>query len=188
MYLIIDTETSGLPINFSAPISELNNWPKILWLGYVLLSENFEIIREGNFYINPNENIPNNVTKITNISNEIAKKYGNSISEVLNILKIVSKKAKYLIGHNLEYDYKVISAEIIRNDLRFSLNRKKRICLMKTSKDYVKVKNLNGEIINPKLSELFEKLFSKKFDMKNSFDDIYCAHQCFIKLKEIKII
>ena len=28
MYLIFDTETTGLPKDFNAPISDSNNWPK----------------------------------------------------------------------------------------------------------------------------------------------------------------
>lgn len=188
MYLIIDTETSGLPRDFSAPISDIENWPKILWLGYVLLDENLEKIREGNYFISQNEKIPQNVTRITNISNEVVEKYGNSILEILNIFKEISKKTKYLIGHNLEFDYKVIGAEIERNGFQFSLKRKKKICLMKASKSYVNIKDSNDKLTNPKLSELYEKLFSKKYEMKNSFDDIDYARKCFIKLREKMII
>ena len=188
MYLIFDTETSGLPRNISAPISDLENWPKILWLGFVLLNENLEIIRKGNYYVNPDEKILINVTRITGISNEIVEKYGNSTFEILTIFKDVCRKAKFLVGHNLDYDYKVISAEIKRNNLDFSLTRKKRICLMKSSMEYVKKKDADGELTFPRLSELFEKLYKENYDMKNSNDDIEYAMKCFIKLKEKKII
>lgn len=188
MYLIFDTETSGLPRNFSAPISDLENWPKILWLGFVLLNENLEIIRKGNYYINPEELILINVTKITGISDEIAEKYGNSIFEILTVFKDVARKAKFLVGHNLDYDYKVLSAEIKRNNFDFTLTRKKRICLMKGSKKYVNKKDTEGELTFPRLSELFEKLYQENYDMKNSNDDIEYAMKCFIKLKEKKVI
>ena len=31
MYLIYDTETTGLPKNFSAPVSDSDNWPRLVY-------------------------------------------------------------------------------------------------------------------------------------------------------------
>jgi hypothetical protein len=46
MYLFIDTETTGLPKNYKAPLHDLSNWPRLIqiaWLlynstGYILVS------------------------------------------------------------------------------------------------------------------------------------------------------
>lgn len=32
MYLFFDTETTGLPKNWKAPVSDLNNWPRLVQL------------------------------------------------------------------------------------------------------------------------------------------------------------
>ena len=40
MYLIFDTETTGLPRNFKAPITDTDNWPRVVQLGTMLLSLN----------------------------------------------------------------------------------------------------------------------------------------------------
>ena len=188
MYLIIDTETSGLPYDFSAPISRLDNWPRVIWLGFILLDENLEIIREGNYYINPGMKISENVAKVLGISDEIVQKYGNPTSEILHIFKDVCKNAKYLIGHNLDYDYKVISAEIIRNNFNLSLKRKKRICTMINSKEFVNKKSSDNKLTYPKLSDLFKKLYEEDFFSKCPFDDVKYAVKCFIKMREKEMV
>jgi len=92
---------------------------------FILLDENGEIVREGYYYVNPNVEIPVNITRIFGVSTEMVVKYGNSMEEILHILQTVVKKSKYIIGHNVEFDYKIISAEIVRNKAAFSLKRKK---------------------------------------------------------------
>ncbi|KAF0237889.1 MAG: DNA polymerase III subunit [Prolixibacteraceae bacterium] len=36
MYLFFDTETTGLPKNWKAPVTDLNNWPRLVQLAYLL--------------------------------------------------------------------------------------------------------------------------------------------------------
>jgi len=35
MYLFFDTETTGLPKNWKAPIEDLNNWPRLVQLAWL---------------------------------------------------------------------------------------------------------------------------------------------------------
>ena len=35
-----DTETTGLPINLNAPVSYLNNWPRLVQLAWQVYDEN----------------------------------------------------------------------------------------------------------------------------------------------------
>lgn len=34
MYLVFDTETTGLPDSFSAPLSNVDNWPRVVQLAW----------------------------------------------------------------------------------------------------------------------------------------------------------
>lgn len=83
MYLILDTEPIGLPWNFKAPFTDTDNLPRMVWLGFILLDENGEIVREGYYYVNPNVEIPVNITRIFGVSTEMVVKYGNSMEEIL---------------------------------------------------------------------------------------------------------
>ena len=39
MYLIFDTETTGLPHNKTAPITDLDNWPRLVQIAWQLHSD-----------------------------------------------------------------------------------------------------------------------------------------------------
>ena len=39
MYLIFDTETTGLPRNYNAPISDSENWPRAVQIAWQLHDE-----------------------------------------------------------------------------------------------------------------------------------------------------
>lgn len=44
MYIFFDTETTGLPKNWSAPVTDVNNWPRVIQLAYVVTDTNFNVI------------------------------------------------------------------------------------------------------------------------------------------------
>ena len=44
MFLIFDTETTGLPKRWDAPISDTNNWPRIVQLAWQLHEDNGVLI------------------------------------------------------------------------------------------------------------------------------------------------
>ena len=55
MYLILDTEPIGLPWNFKAPFTDTDNWPRMVWLGFILLDENGEIAQKTEDIVGPYE-------------------------------------------------------------------------------------------------------------------------------------
>jgi hypothetical protein len=36
MYLFFDTETTGLPKSWKAPVTDVNNWPRLVQLAFLL--------------------------------------------------------------------------------------------------------------------------------------------------------
>ncbi|MCP4457898.1 MAG: hypothetical protein GY816_07730 [Cytophagales bacterium] len=42
MYLFFDTETTGLPRNWKAPVTDLNKWPSLSELHYKLFRRGFD--------------------------------------------------------------------------------------------------------------------------------------------------
>ena len=53
MYLIFDTETTGLPKNWKAPITDTNNWPRCVQIAWQLHDELGELIEAQNYLIKP---------------------------------------------------------------------------------------------------------------------------------------
>ncbi len=69
MYLIYDTETTGLPKNFSAPVSDSENWPRLVQVAWQLHNDMGELIEVKNFIVRPDGfTIPYNAEKIHGIS------------------------------------------------------------------------------------------------------------------------
>jgi DNA polymerase III subunit epsilon len=69
MYLFFDTETTGLPRNWKAPVTDLNNWPRLVQLAYLLYDNDGEKISGGDYIIKPEGfTIPVGGILVSNIS------------------------------------------------------------------------------------------------------------------------
>ena len=76
MFLIFDTETTGLPKDFSAPISDVNNWPRCIQLAWQLHDYSGKLVEIKNYIIKPDGfSIPYNSEKIHGIYPDLVKKY-----------------------------------------------------------------------------------------------------------------
>ena len=51
MYLFFDTETTGLPKNWQAPIHDTDNWPRMVQLAWVATDDNGEVLSGQNYII-----------------------------------------------------------------------------------------------------------------------------------------
>jgi DNA polymerase III subunit epsilon len=54
MYLFFDTETTGLPNNWKASVTDFNNWPRLVQLAYLHYDNDGNKISEGDFITKPN--------------------------------------------------------------------------------------------------------------------------------------
>ena len=86
MYLIFDTETTGLPQNWKAPLTDFDNWPRLVQLAWQVHDDQGELVDVKNYIIKPEGfDIPFNASKIHGISTERALQEGMDLSEVLEI-------------------------------------------------------------------------------------------------------
>ena len=189
MYLFFDTETTGLPKSWKAPVTDLNNWPRLVQLAFLLYNEGGEIIERGNFIIKPEGfKISGEVSLIHKITNEKALNEGIPLKIVLDIFRKLILKSNYLVAHNISFDEKIIGAEFLRNDFENILIDKKKICTMEKSTNFCKLEGPYGYKW-PKLSELHFKLFNTAFDESHNAEvDINITAKCFWELKKIGIM
>lgn len=188
-YLFFDTETTGLPRNWQAPVSDLNNWPRLIQLAYLLYDKNMNKIAAGNFIVKPNGfNIPIDSSRIHGISNERAISEGVLLLTVLHDFSSVLEKATHIVAHNISFDEKIIGAEFLRNGMTNSITTKTRICTMEKSTNFCAIEGLYGHKW-PKLSELHYKLFGEDFtESHNASVDVTVTAKCFWELRNRKII
>lgn len=184
MYLFFDTETTGLPRNWRAPATDVNNWPRLVQLAYLQYDNEGNLITKGNHIILPEGfTIPADSARIHGITTERAAREGVKLSRVLNEFNQLIADASYLVAHNMSFDEKIVGCEFLRNQMRDPIPAKRRICTMQSTTDFC---NLPGQYGPkwPKLSELHYKLFNANFDeAHNAAVDITATARCFWELK-----
>lgn len=188
MLLFLDTETTGLPITRHASIYRLSNWPRLVEIAWIECYENGTVAAEYNSIIKPKSfEIPISASAIHGITTERATKEGVPIDPVLKGFHNSLLRSSFLIGHNIDFDAKVILAEYIRAGFiwsHFQFLWKKQICTMKSSKNFCRIRTGRGYYKYPKLSELHTKLFGKPSDEKHSaLEDTRTCMKCYFELK-----
>jgi DNA polymerase III epsilon subunit-like protein len=189
MYLFFDTETTGLPRNWKAPISDLSNWPRLVQLAYLFYDEEENLISQGNFIIKPQGfTIPDEVAKIHGITTERANREGHPVYQVLSQFNAFVEQSTCLVAHNMSFDEKIIGAEFYRLKMQNSIASKRKICTMLSSTEFCAIQGNYGYKW-PKLSELHYKLFNAGFDeAHNAAADIMATAKCFWELKRLGIL
>lgn len=193
VYLFFDTETSGLmKMDFKGntrkkgypdPKSSLSSYDScrlvsICWL----VSRREKIMEQAYFIIRPDHQflISEESTKIHGITQEQAESEGNSLSNVLLSFVDALHRVDSIIGHNVDFDYHVLYAELIRANMYEAadiLTTKKRICTMLVGRQYLGVDKY------PKLTELYFNIFNK--ELTNAHDalaDTMACFKCFLHM------
>lgn len=185
MYLFFDTETTGLPDNWRASYRLVDNWPRMVQLGYAVIDENRKVINTRNIIIKPDGfTIPVEASDIHRVTTERAMKEGIDVKDALQEFIEDVKKADVLVGHNIDFDMNIVGAELVRAGIaEYPLFNKRRLCLMKSSTDFCQIPGSYGYKW-PTLSELHIKLFGRDFEESHdAFEDVKATANCFFRLK-----
>tara|TARA_B100000809_G_scaffold119961_1_gene118178 strand:- start:1491 stop:5990 length:4500 start_codon:yes stop_codon:yes gene_type:complete len=115
MYLIFDTETTGLPKSYKAPMTDIDNWPRCIQIAWQLHDAMGKVLEHDNFMVQPDGfNIPYDSEKIHGISTELAQEQGIPFLESLERFNEILGKTKFLVGQNVTFDVNIMGAEFIR--------------------------------------------------------------------------
>ncbi len=191
MYLVFDTETTGLPNNFNAPISDSDNWPRMVQIAWQLHDENGNLVENQDYIIKPEGyDIPFNAARIHGISTKMAMEEGRDLAEVLQEFNEVLKKAKFGVGQNVEFDYKIVGAEFYRKEIENGLQELPKADTMLFGTEYCQLPGgKGGKFKSPKLEEIYEKLYGHKFDeAHNAAADVNATAQVFFEMLRIGVI
>lgn len=191
-YLIFDTETTGLPKNYNAPLSDSENWPRLVQLAWQIHNEKGALVENHNHIVRPEGfDIPYNATKVHGISTEKALKEGKPLEEVLALFSQSLREKPIIIGHNIEFDINIVGAEYYRlqQDTE-QLTQRIRIDTKDESTEFCALPGgRGGKFKWPTLSELHQKLFGVPFDeAHNAAADVNATARCFFELIRINVI
>lgn len=191
MFLIFDTETTGLPLNYNAPISDLNNWPRVVQISWQLHDSKGELIDAQNYIIKPEGyTIPFNAEKVHGISTQKAINEGIELQWMLAEFNKAIEQTTYIVGHNVQFDLNVLGAEYLRKQVATLLNKKPTLDTQLLATDFCALPGgRGGKFKWPKLEELHKKLFGKIFsEAHNAVADVEATTRCFFDLMRIGII
>ena len=191
MFLIFDTETTGLPRNYKAPLTDFDNWPRVVQIAWQLHDEKGELLEVKNFIIKPDGfTIPFNSERIHGISTERAMKFGVDLNFVLDEFEAVLKQMKFNVGHNIEFDLNIMGAEFLRMGRANPLAKMESLDTMKQTVDFCAIPGgRGGKFKYPNLSELYNKLFNEKFlEAHNASADVEATTRAFLELIRRSII
>lgn len=189
MYLFFDTETSGLPHKWHAPVADLANWPRLVQIGWVSCdSAGLEtaagqwLIKPAGFVIAPDAVARHGITTAR------AQAEGVELRPVLDEFAAAVRAAKVLVGHNISFDENVVGAELLRAGMPNAVADRRRRCTMKESTEYCRIPGSRGYKW-PTLTELHQKLFGQPFEeAHDALADCRACRRCFFRLQELGVI
>jgi len=186
MYLIFDTETTGLPKSWKAPITDTDNWPRCVQIAWQLHDRFGKLIDHQDYLIIPEDyNIPYDAEKIHGISTELAKEKGKPLDEVLALFNEALNKSKFVVGQNLGFDLNIMGSEFYRKGIESPLLKIPVLdtCTEKTASLCKIPGGRYGKFKLPTLTELHQHLFGEPFaEAHNATADVEATTRCFLEL------
>lgn len=186
MYIIFDTETTGLPRDWNAPITDTDNWPRVIQIAWQLHDDMGTMIEHQDFLIRPDGfDIPYDAEQIHGISTELAKEQGEPLEDVLKLFNEALSKAKFVVGQNIQFDINVTGCEFVRTEMDTPMLEMAILdtCTETTANLCQIPGGRGGRFKLPTLTELHQYLFNVPFaEAHNATADVEATTRCFFEL------
>jgi len=97
MYLFFDTETAGLPVNPAVSHTDIDNWPRLVSIAWILCDDNRKIHEIEKYIVRPNGwVIPKAAADVHGISTEKATAEGIDVKIILTKFMVALEKADFV--------------------------------------------------------------------------------------------
>ncbi len=187
MYLVFDTETTGIP-EFSKP-SDDPGQPHVVDIACSLFDGTGLEIDRFDAIINPGVEIPDEVAQIHGITTEIAREHGIQPSEALEKFLGMVRRAVVIVGHNVSFDIRmmrIMAARVAGEKWECPLPE---FCTMRRTTNMVRVLKAKPRFSEdwkwPNLSEATQHFFNEPHvDAHRARPDCDAAARIFFHLKE----
>ncbi len=186
MYLIFDTETTGLPKRWNAPLTDSENWPRCIQIAWQIHDANGALVSHEDYLIQPDGfTIPFDSEQVHGISTALAEAQGVPLAEVLDKFHQALNQVDYVVGHNVSFDRNIMGAEYLRAGVADILEGKAVVdtCTEETAALCQLPGGRGGKFKLPTLSELYHFLFQESFEeAHNATADVEATSRAFLEL------
>jgi DNA polymerase III alpha subunit (gram-positive type) len=149
MYLFLDIETADV-------CSVENPYPRLLQLAYCIMDSSRNIICRQNDYVLPTDfSVTSQAQALHHISNDFACVNGIPLEQVLRRFISFTTDVTICIAHNINFDKRILEKELSRFHWVSPFTKWKLFCTMRAAKPFCALKDKNGRLKNPSLSELY---------------------------------
>ena len=182
---ILDTETTGLPAK-GGDFSKVN----MAELAYIITDLDLNIIKESNFLIKGDYEIPEIITQLTGITKELTDEQGIPLDKALfNFYKDL-RDCEFIVAHNLRFDVGMIKKEIqsLKNKhIMGEFNSKIQLCsLQMFRKEFPKKET---DIQNHKLQTVYNYLHDQPYvQTHRALDDVMMIRSSMLKTNNFSLI
>ena len=190
MYLIFDTETTGLPKRWNAPVTDTDNWPRCIQIAWQLHDAMGNLLEHQDYLVAPDGfDVPFEAEQIHGISTALAQDQGLPLLEVLERFTKALEKCHFVVGQNLGFDLNIMGAEFHRAGVENLLTQKPVLdtCTEQTASMCEIPGGRGGKFKLPTLTELHQHLFGAPFgEAHNATADVEATSRCFLELLRLK--
>ena len=192
-FIFFDTEATGLPRFYNAPMTDTGNWPRLVQLAWITTDEQGNVIKRKSEIIRPDGfYIPLESTNIHGITQQQALNNGKPMRDVLQEFMQDLNASERMVGHNISFDRNVVGAELCRLGLSCdSLRKMPFTCTMEASTDFCAIpsNSMKSKYMFPRLDELYCKLFGRTFaNAHDALADITATKECYFELRKRGVI
>lgn len=179
--LFIDSEASGLPVNWELPYSVTGNWPYIVQISWLIFNRQGIKIKEEDHYIKDSEmTISPEATRVHRLRRDFLAINGKPRREILSLLAAdIARYEPLLVGHFLNLDLHLVGAECYRAGVENPTMGLPAYCTM------LGTTNLqpNPALRYLKLSALYMTLFHRpQENPHDALSDAAATAECYFEL------
>lgn len=187
-FVFIDTETTGLPRDEYASPSEADKWPRVVQFSWIVADSDKRVISRRDYIIKPEGFIiPRQAVKVHGIDTAKAQREGFPIRHVLDQYINDCRGVDYVVGYNINFDERVVDAELIRAGLPLIMEDMSSICVMRHHGIFANFGN-GARDLYPSLQDLYLQYFSRSMaNAHNSAADVQATMEIFWEMRDKEI-
>ena len=180
--LFLDTETSGIPRDWSQPYSSQGSWPHIAQLAWVVYTAAGQEVKAENHYIQPNDYDMSPASgSVHGLTLDFLRAHGKSRHAVMQRLhRDLLHYQPLVVAHFMQLDFHMVGVGFHRAGLKNPLEQLPTFCTMRATGQLVRHPNQSFL----RLGELYQRLFHEPQPRQHdALADAYATARCYFELQ-----
>jgi DNA polymerase III subunit epsilon len=185
--LFVDTETSGIPRDWSQPYASRGSWPHIVQLAWVVCTADGQEVKAENHYIRPSDyDLDEAAGKIHGLTPEFLRRHGRSRHAVmLRLHRDLLHYQPRVVAHFMQLDFHMMGVGFYRAGLPNPLPELPQFCTMRATGPLLR-HTTQGFL---RLGELHQRLFQEPLLREHdAMVDARATARCFFAMREQGLI